>query len=523
MRFLSQALRHLIERTEPPVFFGSAGLVIVFCVIGGVFTEWASDVFSGLQQSIVEYFGWYYLLIASGFLIFIVWVMVRHGGVRLGKDNSRPEFGRLSWFTMLFAAGMGIGLVFWSVAEPLTHFTTPPMDMAAANSPEAVREALRYTFFHWGLHPWAIYIVLAMALAYFHFRHDLPLAPRSILYPLIGERFRGWPGHGVDILCTVGTLLGVATSLGLGAMQINAGLTKLAGIADSTGVQILIIALITLAAGTSVVIGLKGGVRRLSKFNLYLAAALWLFVLIAGPTIYLLETFVGGVAVYLQKLVVTSLWVDFTRDTDWQSSWTFFYWGWWISWSPFVGVFVARVSKGRTIREFVLGVLIVPTVASLLWLSVFGGTGLWVELFGGGGLAAEVTGNAAISLHAMLEHLPLTSLTQGLATLVIVIFFITSSDSGSLVDDMVTTGGHPHPPKATRVFWAGAEGTAAATLLLLGGLSAMQNAAISLGLPMSVLLIAACVALWRALCTEERTKGRPRTSRLAPESERGGS
>lgn len=373
MSVLQEKFNNMLDRIEPPVFFGAALVVIVFCFIGAFFTNWASETFSTLQQGVVELFGWYYLLVATGFLVFSLWLMFsKHGKVRLGRDDSKPEFGNLAWFTMLFAAGMGIGLVFWSVAEPLMHYATPPMDQVQAESAAAVRESFRYTFFHWGLHPWAIYIVLAVALAYFHFRHDLPLAPRAVLYPLIGERFRGWPGHAVDILCTVGTLLGVATSLGLGAMQINAGLTKLADVPSNDIVQIIIVLSITLVAMISVVIGLKGGVRRLSMLNLILAFALWAFVVLAGPTLYLLESFVGGVAVYLQKLVTTSLWIDFTQDTDWQTSWTFFYWGWWISWSPFVGVFVARVSRGRTIRQFILGVLFVPTIASFLWISGFG-------------------------------------------------------------------------------------------------------------------------------------------------------
>jgi len=408
------------------------------------------------------------VLIATGFLIFSLYlVFSRFGKIRLGGPDDRPEFSYFSWFVMLFSAGMGTGLVFWGVAEPITHYIDPPL--AGARTPEAAREAMRFTFFHWGLHPWAIYIVIGLGIAYFHFRHKLPLAPRSLLYPLIGERMYGPIGHGVDILCTVGTLLGVATSLGLGAMQINTGIAEYFDVPFTTGVQVMIVATITGVATISVVSGIRAGIRRLSQLNLILAAILFAFVLLAGPTVYLLDTFVGTLGLYLQQLPKTSLWIDFTRESDWQANWTLFYWGWWISWAPFVGVFVARISRGRTVREFIVSVLIMPTCATFLWLSVFGGTGLHREIFGGGGLSSMVQNNVALSLHAMLRDLPLPELTLALATLVIVIFFITSSDSGSLVDDMVTSGGHPDPPRAQRVFWAVSEGMVAATLLIVGG------------------------------------------------------
>jgi len=499
--------RRLTARMQPTVFFGSALVVVAFCLFGGLYTETAAAVFETVQASVTRLFGWYYMLAASGFLVFAVWVGVRHGRIRLGRDDDEPEFGLVAWFTMLFSAGMGIGLVFWAVAEPLTHYTEPWR--AEGASPEAVRESLRYTFFHWGLHPWAIYVVLALGLAYAHFRRGLPLAPRSVLYPLIGERIKGPIGHVTDILCTVGTLLGVATSLGLGAMQINAGLARFADVPETGTNQIVIIATITVVATISVVAGVQAGLKRLSLINLWLAFALWAFVLVVGPTVHLAETFVAGLATYLQNLVATSLWVTPMRDSEWQSTWTLFYWGWWISWSPFVAVFVARISRGRTIRTFILGMLLVPTVASFLWISVFGGTALWLEIEGGTGIAAAVEGRAAIALHEMLSHLPIPTISTALGTLVIVIFFITSSDSGSLVDDMVTSGGHPSPPRVQRVFWAVSEGTVAAVLLVLGGLTAIQNAAISLGLPMSVLLVVACVSMAKALARDPAHAQRP--------------
>jgi len=504
------------KRMEPTVFFGSAGAVVAFCVFGGAFTGLASDAFSALQTWIVDVFGWYYVLSATAFLIFAIWLLFsRFGSIRLGEAGKPPAFRTLPWFTMLFAAGMGTGLVFWGVAEPLNHYVNPPS--ADPRSAAAAREAVQYTFFHWGLHPWAIYLVLALSLAYFHFRAGLPLAPRAVLYPLIGRHIYGPVGHAVDILCTVGTLLGVATSLGLGAMQINAGLNEFLPVPNSTTAQVAIIGAITVVATISVVLGVRHGIRRLSMTNLALAATLLVFVFLAGPTIHILETLVGGLGIYGQTIIRTSLAIDFASRSDWQASWTLFYWGWWISWSPFVGIFIARISEGRTVRELVLAALLVPTLVTFVWLSVFGGSALYLERFADAAFADRVVDNAAISLHAMLGELPLADLSMTLATLVIVIFFITSSDSGSLVDDMVTSGGHPHPPVAQRIFWAVSEGAVAATLLIVGGLSAIQQAAISLGLPMSILLVLACIGMVLAFRAELRTEGPPSRKALRRE------
>lgn len=505
----------ILNAMEPTVFFGSAGLVIAFIVFGGFFTETAADVFNATQTTITQTFGWYYALAVSGFLVFALWLLFsRFSHIKLGDPDTEPEFSYLGWFTMLFSAGMGIGIVFWGVAEPLYHYADPPF--AEAETVEAAREAMRYTFFHWGLHPWAIYILFGVSVAYFHFRHDLPLAPRSVLYPLLGDKIYGPIGHGVDILCTVGTLLGVATSLGLGAMQINSGVAQFIDIPENTTIQVVIIAVITLIATISVVSGLHAGIQNLSKLNIFLAAGLMIFVLLTGPTVYLLETYIGGIGLYLQNLPFMSLWVDFTTDNEWQSNWTLFYWGWWISWSPFVGIFVARISRGRTIREFVLSVMIIPTLGTFFWLSVFGGTALHFELFDNIPLAASVQENVSTSMHTLLQHLPFSQITMIWATLVIIVFFITSSDSGSLVDDMVTSGGHPNPPVAQRVFWATSEGAVAATLLVVGGLQAIQDASISMGLLMSFLLVAMCFSLYKAL-NQEIPEPKIRKTELDPE------
>lgn len=504
---------------NPVVFFVSAGAMLAFVVFGAIAPDFAGDVFGQLQAFIVDTFGWFYVLSATIFLVFVLYLLFsRYGNIRLGDDSSKPEFKNASWFAMLFSAGMGIGLVFWGVAEPIFHYMGPPV--GAGETPEAMTQAMRYTFYHWGLHPWAIYIVLGLSIAYFHYRHKLPLAPRSIFYPLLGERINGPIGHGIDILAVVATLFGIATSLGLGATQINTGLSVVAGVPEGTGSQLLIIAVITLIATISVVTGVKKGVKLLSETNLVMAGLLLLFLLVFGPTVFLLELFVTSVGDYFQNLLQLSFWTDAGDRTEgWLASWTLFYWGWWISWAPFVGVFIARISKGRTIREFILGVLLVPTGMTFLWLTVFGGTGLHIDLFGDGGIAAATTENVTLSLYAVLDQLPLTLLTSLIATVLVAVFFITSSDSGSLVIDMITAGGKTGAPKVQRVFWAVTEGAIAAVLLLAGGLEALQTASITAGLPMAVLMLVMCLTLLKALRVEAVTEGVPSREHLVAGAE----
>lgn len=495
-------LRHV----QPTVFLASAGFILAFVAFGAIFTDAAASMFASLQTGIAQNFGWFYILSTSFFLLFVIWLAFsKYAKLKLGKPDSKPEFTNLAWFSMLFSAGMGIGLVYWAVAEPMLHYLAPPF--AAPETDAALREGMRLTFFHWGLHPWAIYIVLGLPLAYFHFRHDLPMTPRSVLYPLIGERIYGPIGHFVDILTVVGTLFGIATSLGLGVLQINTGLEVLFGIPTNTVVQLTIIAVVTAIATVSVVTGLKGGIRRISELNISLAAILMIFVLLAGPTVYVLEILVSSTGHYIQQLVSTSFWVNPNPSAAWQAGWTIFYWGWWISWAPFVGIFIARISKGRTIREFILGALLVPTAVTFLWLSVFGGSGIYTELFGAGGIAEATSEDATLSLFALLATLPLAELTSGLAVVIVVLFFVTSSDSGSLVVDMITSGGNIHPPVAQRIFWAVTEGLVAAVLLLTGGLLALQTAAIATGFPMAVLMLFVVWGLVKALRTDMRSGG----------------
>jgi len=498
---------------NPPVFIGAAVTTIGIIIFGAVWTKTAKNAFSNMLDFITTYFGWYYVIVVFAFLVFVLWLYFSpFGKIRLGEDDSKPEFSRLGWFSMLFAAGMGMGLIFWGVAEPLMHYMNPAK--AEAETTEALKEGMRYSFFHWGFHPWAIYIIFALGIAYFHFRHKLPLAPRSLFYPILGEKIYQWPGHVIDAFTTVGTLLGVATSLGLGALQINSGLSDLTGIPDEIKTQVIIIAIITAIAVTSTISGVGKGIKYLSLSNIGLMFVLMAFVFFAGPTLYQVKLFVTTFGGYLQKIVSMSLWLDIRPNTEWQSDWTLFYWGWWLSWCPFVGIFVARISKGRTIREFIFYVLLIPTLVTFMWFSIFGGTASHLQINEGVQLGQVVQENVAISLNALLSHLPFSSITQWVGILLVVVFFITSSDSGSLVDDMVTSGGHPNPPVAQRAFWGISEGAAAAALLMAGGLEALQTASISAGLPQSLVVIACCFSLVKALRKDVKSKKKPKTKEL---------
>ncbi len=513
IEYIKRIVFRWLECVNPPVFFGAAISVLAIIIYGAVWTESAGILFERMLNFISKYFGWYYVLLVFFFFVFVIWLYFSdYGKIRLGGDKSKPEFNRFGWFSMLFAAGMGMGLVFWGVAEPIMHYSDPPV--AEPRSMDALKESMRFSFFHWGFHPWAIYIIFAIGISYFHFRHKLPLAPRSLFYPILGERIYGWTGHIIDIFCTLGTLMGVATSLGLGAMQLNSGISVLAGIPYNTDMQVLIIIIITAVAVISVVSGLARGIRYLSIVNLCILLILLLFIFFTGPTLFQVNILLTTLGDYVQQIVNTSLWLDLRPDSDWQSDWTLFYWGWWLSWCPFVGIFIARISRGRTIRELILYVFIVPVFVTFLWFSVFGGTAMHIEIFGAGGISDIVKENVAMSLHALLDNLPLAQITQWVGVLLIVIFFITSSDSGSLVDCLVTSGGNPDPPTGLRVFWGVSEGAMAAALLVAGGLSALQTASISAGLPQSIIVLACCYSLVKALRKDYAVKGVPDLEKL---------
>lgn len=486
---------------NPPVFFVSAGLILAFALLGAVAPKQASRVFAAAQALIVADFGWFYIAAVAGFLVFVLFLMFsRYGDVKLGPDDSEPDYSYLSWFAMLFSAGMGIGLIFFGVAEPIQHYALPPV--GEGRTIESARQAMVLTFFHWGLHAWAIYIVVGLALAYFAFRRGLPLTVRSALYPLIGQRIYGPIGHAVDIFAVLGTMFGVATSLGLGVLQVNAGFSYLFGLPSNTPVQIVLIAAITGMATLSVVMGLDRGVKRLSELNIILAGLLLAFVLVAGSTVFLLQAFIQNVGTYLGEVVQRTFRLYAYEPNPWLGDWTLFYWGWWIAWSPFVGMFIARISRGRTIRQFVAGVLLVPTLFTFAWMTVFGNTAIGLDLSGTAGIADTVANNLPVALFETLEQLPLSTIVSSIATLLIITFFVTSADSGALVIDMITSGAAESPPVWQRVFWAVCAGGVAAVLLVAGGLRALQTAAIASALPFAVVMVFICYGLLRALQTE---------------------
>ncbi|TVP57833.1 MAG: BCCT family transporter [Gemmatimonadales bacterium] len=493
---------------SPGVFFPAIIIIGIFLVFGVFFVEQTEQVFDVVQGGIVDNFGWFYVMSVAFFLFFVIALFFSPwGSIRLGEDDSEPEYSYFSWFAMLFSAGMGIGLVFWSVAEPMFYYLGSPT--VESETVEAASEAMRLTFFHWGVHAWAIYIVVGLSLAYFSFRKGLPLSIRSAFHPLLGDRIHGPIGHTIDVLAIFGTIFGVATSLGLGVMQVAAGIDYLFGLGleDATGLQLGLITVITLIATGSVVAGLDKGIRRLSNFNMTVAVILVLFVFAVGPTVFLLNNWVENTGNYLSSIVETTFWIDAWGDGEWHGTWTLFYWGWWIAWSPFVGMFIARVSRGRTIREFIGGVLLVPAAFTTFWLTTFGNSGLHRELFGEGGIAGV---GAEEMLFALLQGFPLSAVTSILAMIVIIAFFVTSSDSGSLVIDMLASGGNPDPPKVQRVFWALLEGAVAGVLLWAGGLAALQTAAIATGLPFAAVLVVMCISLLKALRSESRDRGRVR-------------
>ena len=483
---------------HPQVFFISAGLILFFVLITLIFQQYVGNIFQVLQGAIASYTGWFFIWTMNIILVFILILLAgRFGDVRIGGMDARPEFSTLGWFSMLFSAGMGIGLLFYGVAEPMFHFASSPL--AEPGTDEAARKAMDISFLHWGLHPWAIYTLVALSLSFFSFNKGLPLSIRTAFYPLMGDRIYGWSGNVIDILATVATLFGVSTSLGLGVQQVNAGLDHVLGIGQSTTIQVLLITGITAIATWSVIKGLDKGIRRLSEVNIVLAAGLAFFVFILGPTLFVLNAFGENVGYYIQHLPQLSTWNETYENTTWQNGWTIFYWSWWIAWSPFVGMFIARVSFGRTIRQFILGVLLVPAMVTFIWLTIFGNTAIFIELFGAGGIAKAVQENIPVSLFVLLENFPLTSVTSGLTILVVITFFVTSSDSGSMVIDIITSGGNPNPPVLSRLFWAIMEGFVAAMLLVGGGLVALQTATITTGLPFAMVLLGMCFTLYKGL------------------------
>nr|WP_285836087.1 BCCT family transporter [Larsenimonas suaedae] len=489
--------------------FGISGLLtIVFVVLTLAFQDQVGPMFEDSRSWLTSNLSWFFLISGNIFVVLsIVLIFTPLGKIRLGGSDAKPDHSYLGWFSMLFAAGMGIGLMFYGVSEPISHFTSAqsggewsPLGAMISDPDKAASAGMAATIFHWGLHPWAIYAIVALALALFSFNKGLPLTMRSILYPVLGERVWGWPGHIVDILAVFSTLFGLATSLGLGAEQATAGLHFLFGLPNTDTTKIILICAITCIALCSVVAGLDGGVKRLSEINMLLAVLLLLFVLFTGPTMELFSGFFTNLVEYGKDLPGLSN--PFGReDTGFMEGWTAFYWAWWISWSPFVGMFIARVSRGRTVREFLTAVLIVPTIISILWMTVFGGTAIEQVA---SGLNAVADATLELKLFVMLQDLPLTTITSLIGITLVIVFFVTSSDSGSLVIDSITAGGKLDAPVIQRIFWAVIEGAVAIALLLGGGLTALQAAVVSTGFPFTIILLIACVAIVKGLRSEPK-------------------
>ena len=478
------------------------GILLVFC---GFYPQRAERFFSGAQGWVVGHFDWFYTVVVTVFLVFLVLIASsRYGDIRLGADDAVPDFSFVSWTAMLFAAGMGIGLMYFGVGEPLQHFLKPPTQIGG--TPAAAREAMQSTFFHWGFHAWAVYGAMGLVLAYFGFRYNLPLTMRSGLYPLLKERINGPIGDAVDAFALVGTIAGIATTLGYGALQLSAGLGSLTSWdTGSTGFRIAIIAIVVGLAGISAVTGLDKGVRRLSELNLSLSFILLGFVLMAGPTVFLFQALSENIGNYLSQLVNMSLRTfayEPTQEAGWFGGWTILYWAWWISWSPFVGMFIARISRGRTIRQFVVGVLLVPTAFNLVWMTVFGNGAIWIDTHVANGALAQTVGNVDALLFRFFDYLPFTSAVSWLAIVLIAVFFVTSADSGAFVVDSIASRGNPRSPVWQRLFWAAVLGVTAVVLLLAGGLKALQAMTLVAALPVAVIMLALCFGLWRGLAAD---------------------
>ena len=486
-------------RLNQTVFIGSAGVIVLMVLAAAIAPTSTGEMAAELQAWIVDHVGWYYVFTVAVILVSVaVFAFSAYGDIKLGPDHSEPDYGYLSWFAMLFSAGIGIGLMFFGVAEPVMHFLAPPQ--GDPGTVEAAREALILTFFHWGLHGWAIYAIVALVLAYFAYRHGLPLTLRSGLYPLIGERIYGPIGDVVDIFAIVGTTCGIATSLGFGVAQINTGLAQLLGIPVNTTVQMVLIVFTMALATVSVLAGLDRGIKFLSELNIGMAIALLLLVLLGGPTVYLLTTFVQNTGSYVAVLVSRTFNLYAYEPNTWFGGWTIFYWGWWLSWSPFVGLFIARISRGRTIREFVLGAMLVPTGFTLFWMTVFGNSAIDLILNQGMvSLGETIQADPAIGLFSLLEQFPFTGLLSTIAIFMVMVFFVTSADSGAMVLNMLCCHGRDDTPWRLRVFWIAAIGLTAGLLLLAGGLAALQTAAVASALPFSFAVLAAIWGFARAL------------------------
>lgn len=492
------------------------GSILIIVLWGIVSPSSLASVFDTALASVTRNFGWLYLWVVLALVLFALFVAFsRYGNLKLGSDEDEPEFSLGSWFAMLFAAGMGIGLVFWGVAEPVSHYIAPPPGLTPA-TPDAANAALRYSFFHWGLHPWAVYSVVALSIAFFQYRRRRPALVSEATGALPWKGLRRMSGL-FDSLAIIATAFGVAASLGMGAMQINSGLEVVFGLSVSTAAQVGIILVSTALFVTSAVTGVTRGVKWLSNFNMVLAAALCLAVFLFGPTVAIIDTFTNTLGSYVSDFVRMSLRMTPFRESGWVGSWTIFYWAWWVSWSPFVGLFIARVSRGRTIREFIIGTVLAPSLLAFVWFSIFGGTALHMEVWQGIPLGEAVAKDASTAMFTMFGAMPLGVVMSIVATVLVLVFFLTSGDSATLVLGMMSTGGNPDPSARVKIVWGSLVAGIAISLLLAGGLKAVQTATIVFALPFSLVIVLMVVSLWRGIredWREEQRKERELRQRL---------
>lgn len=488
------------------VFFFSFAIIIVFIIFGYIRPDLLEVVSSSVNSAILNYFSWLYLLLASFFLLFSLYLALsKYGTVKLGRDTDRPQYSFFGWVAMLFAAGMGIGLLFWGVSEPLVHFLNPPLFLDAA-TPGAASFGMEYSFFHWGIHPWGIYTIVSLSIAYFSFRRGMPALISSCLYPILGERIYGLTGNVVDVLAVFATIFGTATSLGFGAIQIHAGFTYLYGVSSTVSITIGIIVIATALFMASAILGVEKGFQTLSKINLYLAVFLLIFILALGDTSHILDIFTSTLGGYGNNIFDMSLQSYPFAGNDWSRDWTIFYWAWWISWSPFVGLFIAKISRGRTIREFVLTVLTVPTLFTFFWFSVFGGSALSLEQSQGVNLGAVAGEDVSLVLFAFLENFPFSSLLSLLAIFLLLIFFVTSADCATQVLGLLTSGGGSFVPTYKKAIWGLSLSGVAIILLVSGGLHSLQMMAIIAAFPFMFVMILLCYTLYIGLSQEEAGK-----------------
>ena len=497
----------IFRDVNPPMATLSKLIIVGFVLFTISDTERAGAIFGVVQDWIQANLDWYYIVSMCAFMFFVLYLIVsKFGDIPLGGNDDKPEFSYFSWFSMLFGAGMGIGLLFWSIAEPMYHLQDNPfMDEAAANTIDGAGVAMQVTFLHWGLHGWAVYVIVGLALAYFSYRKGLPLTIRGALYPIFGDRIYGWIGHAADILAIYGTVFGVATTLGLGADQINAGLNQLFDLPENDTVRTIIIVVVSIVATASAVSGVGRGIKILSELNMWLSIFLITVFLLFGPTVFVLGFFVTSVGDYLINFIPMGFWVDPDPEGQWQGWWTVFYWGWWIAWAPFVGMFIARISRGRTIREFCLGVLIVPTLITFFWMAVFGGTAIFQQLYGAGGIIDAVNEDISRPLFVVINNLDVGFFAQVItfvAVILIITYFVTSSDSGTLVITTLISMGKEEPPISYRIFWGLGEGAVAIVLLLAGGLKALQTGSLAAGLPFSIIMFMMMYGMVKAFAVD---------------------